>query len=254
VSAEAVLTLRAPLRRRVDASGAGWGGMHHLSDAEISAGEMWVEGEGRVALGDLFTVRGGPAPRVRITGDLRLMDGLGAGLSQAELVIEGDAGDGLGRGMTGGVLELQGSAGDGVGGAEPGAKRGMTGGEIIVRGSAGRGTGSHLRRGLIVVEGSVADGAGRAMLAGTVAVFGAIGADAGLWSKRGSIVAFGSVTPPATYRYACTYLPPHLLVLLTYLRDRRGVPVAPGHLTGLYRRYSGDLAELGAGEILAWIP
>jgi hypothetical protein len=92
------------------------------------------------------------------------------------------------------------------------------------------------------------------MLAGTVAVFGAIGTDAGLWSKRGSIVAFGSVTPPATYRYACTYLPPHLLVLLTYLRDRRGVPVAPGHLTGLYRRYSGDLAELGAGEILAWIP
>jgi hypothetical protein len=30
--------------------------------------------------------------------------------------------------------------------------------------------------------------------------------------------------------------------------------VKPEHLTGLYRRYSGDLAELGAGEILVWTP
>jgi hypothetical protein len=92
------------------------------------------------------------------------------------------------------------------------------------------------------------------MLAGSIVVFGRIGPDPGLWSKRGSIVAFGALTPPAPYRYACTYRPPHLSVTLTYLKARRGVPITPEQLTGLYRRYSGDLAELGAGEILAWIP
>ena len=31
-----------------------------------------------------------------------------------------------------------------------------------------------------------------------------------------------------------------------------GLPVRPRHLNGLYRRYSGDMAELAKGEILAW--
>jgi formylmethanofuran dehydrogenase subunit C len=254
VTTEAVLTLRSPLQRRVDAYGAGWSGLPGLSEAEISAREVWVEGQGRAALGDLFEVRGGPAQRVRLIGDLSLMDGLGAGMTQGELVVEGDVGEGLGRAMSGGVIEVRGSAGAGVGAAEPGAKRGMSGGEIVIRGSAGREAGAYLRRGLIVIEGDAAEGAGRAMLAGTVAVLGTIGADPGLWSKRGSIVALGRVAPPATYRFACTYRPPHMLVLLTYLRDRRRVPVRTGHLNGLYHRYSGDLAELGAGEILEWIP
>jgi hypothetical protein len=74
----------------------------------------------------------------------------------------------------------------------------------------------------------------------------------GLWSKRGSIVALGPVTVPSTYRYACTYQPPHLRVTLTRLRTRYALPVGQRHLTGLYRRYSGDLADLGKGEILAW--
>ncbi|HKU60832.1 MAG TPA: hypothetical protein VJQ44_06410, partial [Gemmatimonadales bacterium] len=133
-------------------------------------------------------------------------------------------------------------------------KRGMTGGEIVVRGSAGPGAGSGLRRGLIAVEGDAAEAAGRAMLAGSIVVFGAVGAEPGLWSKRGSVVALGKVTPPATYRYACTYRPSYLPVTLRYLKRRYGCPVIPDHLSGLYRRYSGDLAELGAGEILEWTP
>ena len=35
-------------------------------------------------------------------------------------------------------------------------------------------------------------------------------------------------------------------------RTRYGLPVEERHLTGFYRRYSGDLADLGKGEILAW--
>ena len=42
--------------------------------------------------------------------------------------------------------------------------------------------------------------------------------------------------------------------MLTRLKARYDLPVEERHLTGFYRRYSGDLAELGKGEILAWIP
>jgi formylmethanofuran dehydrogenase subunit C len=254
VSGETTLTLRRPLSQRVDAATVAWDALRGLEAATIEAQEVWVDGSGRSRLGDLFEIRATEGERVRLVGDLGRMDGIGAGLTGGTLVVEGDAGWYVGQGMSGGSIEVKGRVGPQAGGALPGAKRGMTGGEILVRGSAGPGTGSGLRRGLIVVEGEVAEGAGRAMLAGSIVVFGAVGAEPGLWSKRGSVVALGAVTPPATYRYACTYRPSYLPVTLRYLKRRYGCPVTPDHLAGLYRRYSGDLAELGAGEILAWTP
>jgi formylmethanofuran dehydrogenase subunit C len=254
VTADATLTLRAPLQRRVDGSTVAWSALRGLDAAGIGAQEVWVEDLERATLGDLFEVKGAPAPRIRLVGDLGLMDGIGAGLTAGELVVDGDAGWHLGRRMSGGVIEVRGNAGPLAGGADPGAKRGMTGGEIIIRGSAGPMAGAGIRRGLIVVQGDAGDDAGRAMIAGSVLVFGSLGENPGLFSKRGSIVAFGAHTPSAPYRYACTYRPPHLRVTLRYLQARHEVPVAAGQLTGAYRRYSGDLAELGAGEILSWIP
>jgi formylmethanofuran dehydrogenase subunit C len=128
----------------------------------------------------------------------------------------------------------------------------MTGGELIVHGSAGAGAGSGMRRGLLVITGEAGDQTGVGTIAGTVVVFGPAGTDTGLWSKRGTVVALGAITPPATYSYACTYQPVHLRLLLTRLRVRYSLPVRPRHLNGFYRRYSGDMAELGKGEILEW--
>jgi hypothetical protein len=65
-------------------------------------------------------------------------------------------------------------------------------------------------------------------------------------------VALGAVKIPITYRYACTYQPAHLRVMLRRLRTRYSLPLEEWHLAGLYRRYSGDLADIGRGEILAW--
>jgi hypothetical protein len=90
------------------------------------------------------------------------------------------------------------------------------------------------------------------MIAGNVIVLGSAGSDTGLWSKRGSVVALGDIAPPPTYSYACTYQPTHLRVILIRLRDRYRLPIRRRHLTGLYRRYSGDVAELAKGEILVW--
>src|SRR2546427_12750772 len=85
------------------------------------------------------------------------------------------------------------------------------------------------------------------MIAGTAVVFGETGSDAGRWTKRGSIVACGPVARPATFRYACTYRPPHVRLLLLYLRERRGVGVARRWVTGGDEPHCGGPAELGKG-------
>jgi formylmethanofuran dehydrogenase subunit C len=271
MSEDLVLTLRAPLKAAVDCSGLALHAWAELAPADVARLPVRMAGTDAVALGDLFNVRGGKGGRVRFSGDLARAESLGAGLERGDVLIEGnvgrevgarmrggrisvtgDAGWGAGLELAGGVLEIGGSAGPRAGGAPLGAKRGMTGGEVIVRGSAGAEAGASMRRGLVAIAGDAGEGAGRAMLAGTVVVFGATGPTPGQWSKRGTILALGPVTPPATYRFACSYQPQYVALLLRHLGDHRGLPVTQGHLMGSYRRYSGDLAELGAGEILAW--
>jgi len=212
-----------------------------------------THGGRRALLGDFFTVTGERSATVRITGDVTKVEGIGAGMADGELVVDGSVGSDLGRGMAGGRIDVHGSAGDNPGGALPGAARGMTGGEIIIRGDAGAQAGAAARRGLIVVTGNAGPQAGRGMIAGTVVVFGRAAAGAGRFLKRGSIVALGAIDRPATFRYACTYRPPHLPLLLRYLRARYALAIGEPQITGRYARYSGDLAELGKGEILHWV-
>jgi formylmethanofuran dehydrogenase subunit C len=154
--------------------------------------------------------------------------------------------------MAGGVLRVGGRAGDRLGAARPGASKGMTGGEIVVHGSAGAEAGASARRGLIVVCGDVGERAGRAMIAGSLIVLGAAGRGAARWSKRGTLVVMGAVEVAPTFRYACAFRPPHLRLTLIYLRTRYALPIPDRYVNGLYRRYSGDMAELGKGEILQW--
>ena len=209
---------------------------------------------GRVAkLGDFFKVRGGRSSVVRVEGDLAHVEASGAGMTGGELTIDGSVGRDLGLAMSGGRIDVRGPAGDNAGGARPGAARGMTGGEIIVRGNVGDEAGARMRRGIIAVTGDGGRGTGIGMIAGTVVVFGKAGPGAGRFLKRGSIVALGPIDRPGTFRYACTYRPPHVGLLLRYLRGRAGVEVAERYVAGRYERYSGDLAELGKGEILRWV-
>lgn len=273
MSDEIALTLRRPLDRPIDASQLALDHWSELDAGDIARRGVRVAGIGLAPLGELFDVKGGRARRIRFVGDLTMVEGLGTGLDGAELVIEGsvgrevgarmksgrvevrgNAGWGAGLEMAGGRLEIQRDAAARVGGAPLGAKRGMTGGEIVVRGSAGPEAGASMRRGLVVIGGDADEGAGRATIAGTVVVLGAVGPNPGQWSKRGSIIALGSIQPIPTYRYACTYRPQYVSLLFQYLAKQWRLPLTREHVNGLYRRYSGDLAELGAGEILAWTP
>jgi hypothetical protein len=66
------------------------------------------------------------------------------------------------------------------------------------------------------------------------------------------VIVLGRMRPPPTYVYDCTYQPMVLRLMLTRLSARYGISVQRKHFTGLYRRYSGDMAESGKGEILEW--
>jgi formylmethanofuran dehydrogenase subunit C len=252
VSQGLVARLKASLQQRADFSEVLADPWTTLSAREMAERPVYLERDGRVALGDLFELQGQSGGQIRFTGALDNADRLAAGLRQGEVVVEGNVGREAGLAMAGGALDIRGDAGLRTGAAPLGYKRGMTGGELIVRGSAGPEAGTAMRRGLLAIVGSAGGKAGFGMLAGTVIVFGSAGAETGLWSKRGSVIALGKITPPRTYAYACTYQPAFVRLMLTRLHLRYRLPVLERHLTGLYRRYSGDLAELGKGEILEW--
>ena len=244
--------LTAPLTAPADFSRVLAGTWSGLGAADLAARPVDVGGHGAVPLGELCTVSGEPDGGIRFEGDFRLAARLGAGLTEGTVVIDGSAGDEVGLAMAGGAIEVRGDAGARVGAAAVEARRGMTGGELVVHGSVGEGAGALMRRGLLAAGATVGHHAGAGMLAGTIIAFGRVGLAAGLWSKRGSLVALDGVTIPSTYRYACTYQPVHLRLMLRRLRERYGLPVEDRHISGRYRRYSGDLADLGKGEILAW--
>ena len=247
-----VASLRAPRRGRADFGevlAGKWGG---LAPEALARRTVVLDGETPAPLGDHFEVTGTPSGLIRFEGDLRAVDRLAAGLSEGVVVVESSVGHEAGLGMSGGVLDVRGDAGDRAGGAEPDARKGMTGGELLVRGATGVEPGTRMRRGLLVVGGTIAGRAGLGMIAGTVMVFGKAGRSPGLGSKRGSVVAMDGIEIPPTYRYACTYQPDHLRLTLLRLRARYGLAVSDRQITGFYRRYSGDLADIGRGEILAW--
>jgi formylmethanofuran dehydrogenase subunit C len=247
-----VATLKAPLRQRGGYAEVLAGQWTRLSARELAEKPVYLERDGQVPLGDIFELKGAPNNRIRFVGNLELANQFAAGLTEGEVIVEGNLGAEAGIALAGGALDIHGDAGPRTGAAPLGFNRGMTAGELIVRGSAGAEAAAGMRRGLVVIVGNAASRAGLGMIAGNVVVFGSAGVDCGLWSKRGTVVALGAITPPVTYSYACTYQPPHLKLLLKRLKVAYGLPVRSRHLTGFYRRYSGDMAELGKGEILEW--
>ena len=246
-----VLTLRAPLGARLDLNGVTPDRCASLSSKEIAALPVWL-GASRGSVGDLFDVLGERAERVEIEGDLGNACAVGARMTGGVLHVRGSVGDDAGQAMSGGVLRIDGHAGDRLAGPSPGASKGMTGGEVVVFGSTGASPAALVRRGLVAVAGGVGAHAGRGMIAGTLLALGPVGELPGVGNKRGSIIAAGGVAVPASYRWACSYEPSYVRLLLTSLRRRFGFPCDPALLNGRFDRYCGDAGEPGKGEILVW--
>lgn len=261
------LSLRMQPPARISASALAPDRLRGLDAAKVAA--MTVRcGRQRLSLGDVFDVSGTGDEQLWLIGDLRHVDGIGAGMSYGRVLVEGSCGDHLGAHMSGGeiavrgdagawaganlaggVLRIWGDAGPRLGGAHPGTRAGMTGGEIVAFGDAGEETGAGMRRGLVVVGGQAGSGAGLRMLAGTVIALRGIGAEAGLGNRRGSLVSGATVEPLPGYAFATRYRPPALRLQLRRAREL-GLPVSEALLSGPWARWSGDRTELARGEIL----
>lgn len=239
-----------------------------MAEADIAALPVRC-GARSLPLGEFFSVtRSGAAEgALVIVGDARL-DDVAAGMTRDEILVEGDVGASLGRDMAGGRVMVSGSAewgvasamrggeiivrgdvGDQLGAALPGEQLGMSGGKVVVLGNAGSAVGDRMRRGLVVVAGTVGPFCAARMRAGTLVVGGALGAHPGIAMRRGTLVALDADPPiPASFVPSGT----HELVFARLLARSLagcGLDDLLPRLDRL-RRWAGDLAVGGMGEIL----
>ncbi len=226
-------------------------------------------GRRTVALADLFSLAGGPGPRLVLAGPCDRLDGVGRGLASGEIIVESDAGHEIGASQSGGKIRIAGSVGDQAAlgmragvltvagnagaflGAPPAGERlGMRGGLVTVGGGVGPRAGEHMRRGTILISGDAGGACGARMVAGTIAVAGAFGATPGLRMRRGTLIAARALAGVPDTFAETGRADPTILNLLAR-RLRAVAPWLEPLLTVLPpRRLAGDLAVDGKGEIL----
>jgi formylmethanofuran dehydrogenase subunit C len=259
------LLLRQRPSTRLDLGGVIPERLIHLNEAEIARLSI-LQGGRKAPLADWFDVmKGGEtAERLVIAGGGDRLDCLGSAMSRGEIVVEGDAGAYAGSGMTGGRLTIEGGAGHAAGlamaGGElrikgnagdelAGARPGMRDGVLIVHGNAGSGAGDRLRRGTIVVGGTAGPFCGARMHAGTIVVGGMVGRYPGLCMRRGTIMALGGCASLAsTFAEAGTHELTFARLIGRFLDTAGFAEMA--ERVGCLRRWIGDLAGAGRGEML----
>lgn len=254
--------------QRLDLSGLTPERLAGLSEAEIAAIPVGSRRE-KLPAGAVFRIAPGRTDDVRLVGVTAACDRIGERLSAGAVTVEGDAGAYAGRGMTGGTLtikgaagpwagarmaggrlEIEGSAGEFLGGAMPGEMQGMLGGVIVVRGDAGPRAGDRMRRGLIVIEGRAGDYAGSRMIAGTLAALGGAGDWPGYQLRRGTIVVGGEVGAWTPTFLDCGLQDLTVARLVGRTIEAQGSRAGAERLAaGALRRFAGDMAVLGKGEI-----
>ncbi|HJZ55238.1 MAG TPA: formylmethanofuran dehydrogenase subunit C [Gemmataceae bacterium] len=193
--------------------------------------------------------RGMTRGRITITGNIGMH--LGAHMTGGTIQVSGDAGDWVGGEMCGGLIHIRGNAGGQVGAAYRGSLSGMSGGSILIEGSAGIEIGMRMRRGLIAVRARVRDFAGLQMKGGTIVLMGGAEIRTGAWMTRGTIISLTPLRLLPTFASACTYHPTFLRLYSRHLQQWGfSIPCEDGD--GAYRRYIGDAAVPGKGEVLLW--
>jgi formylmethanofuran dehydrogenase subunit C len=218
-------------------------------------------------VGDVFRLRMGDTSQLRIEGACDRLDRVGHGMTDGEILVDGDVGSEAGRlmsggrlevngstgpwaasGMKGGAIAIAGSAGERLGGPLAGEMAGMRGGVVVVRGDAGERAGDRMRRGTIIVEGNAGRHAGSRMIAGTLLVRGAAAASAGYLMRRGTIVLGKGCDAPSPTFVDCgvhDLVAMRLLAAFIKAYSERAASILGQPL----RRLAGDMAVLGKGEL-----
>ncbi len=231
-----------------------------------------VLGKRQCRLDDFFEVEGDGSEDLEVRGDAGRVKWIGRGMTRGRITVVGNAGmhlgaymkggaievtgnasDWVGAEMRGGLIRVRGSAGGQIGAAYRGSLSGMNGGAILVEGAAGIEVGMRMRRGVIAVKGPVKDFAGLQMKGGTIVLMGGAEIRTGAWMVRGTIVTLRPIRLLPTFSFACAYNPVFLRLYAKHLRPL-GFTVPVEEREGAYRRYTGDTALPGKGEILVWQP
>jgi len=136
----------------------------------------------------------------------------------------------------------------------PGDRQGMRGGTLLVRGNSGERTGDHLRRGCILVEGNSGAYCGSRMVAGTIAVLGKVGPKAGYAMQRGTLLLYKTPEQlPSTLNDCGEHELDFLSLLMNSFTALNTRFSGTGNSRNRVRRYAGDLAVNGKGELLVWV-
>jgi formylmethanofuran dehydrogenase subunit C len=222
-------------------------------------------GKRQLRVDDVFDVEGDGGDELELRGDLRRVKWIGKGMTRGRVIVHGSAGmhlgahmkggsievhgdasDWLGAEMTGGTIRVRGNAGAQVAAAYRGSITGMSGGSILIDGAAGIELGMRMRRGLIAVRGQVRDFAGLQMKGGTIVLMSGAELRTGAWMLRGTIISLKPVKLLPTFAYCCDARPTFLRLYARHLADAGFALPADG----LFRRYAGDAAVPGKGEVL----
>jgi formylmethanofuran dehydrogenase subunit C len=193
------------------------------------------------------------AGTVTVEGDCGPYAGLG--MRAGRIAVHGNAGAFTGSGMRAGQIEVRGNAGAYLGGARPGDMQGMRGGSIVIGGCAGDRVGDRMRRGIILVRGDAGAFCGSRMLAGTILVSGRVGESPGFGLKHGTVLlTHAPAELPTTFQDSGEHALLFLKLLEKYFQREGGPFNGFLPLATRVRRYCGDLATGGKGEILLGVP
>lgn len=283
MSVVTTLRVRTAPGFRVDASALLPATLAALAVADIER-LVLPAGNDRCVVGDVFDVsrNGDAAPDAKdeqnaqnaeaalvIEDAVPWLDRLGAHMTQGHLIVRGSAGDHSGFQMAGGVLRIDGDAGhftacemrggrltvagdcgDFAAGALAGDVEGMTGGTLTIHGNAGARLADRMRRGLVLVGGDAGDFAASRLVAGTIGIAGRLGAHYAYGMRRGTLLLAQRPTSlPPTFADGGRGFDVFWSLLVRSLAGEIA-PFSQWRAAALPRRYAGDAAVDGRGEIL----
>jgi formylmethanofuran dehydrogenase subunit C len=263
------LTLKTSLQQRVDCSPLTPDHLAGKSTAEIAAVELHC-GNRKLRVDALFDIAGDDTAEIVINNAEEKLDFIGSKMQSGSITVHGDAGSYLGfqmkkgtitlhgnahayaaSGMAGGLISINGNVGDFLAAAIPGDRKGMKGGVVLITGNAGDRAGDQMRRGIVLIEGNAGAYCASRMLAGTMGVMGTVGDYVGFGMRRGTLLLFHPPRLHATLQDCGSHTLPYLNLMF---RSLKGWPSKFASIDdNRVRRYAGDLANDGKGEILVFM-
>lgn len=258
-------TLREHPRQTVDLSPLTPDKLRDKSLDEISALRL-ASGNRKLRVDELFALTPGDTQQIVIRTDSDKLNFVGREMAQGSITVEGNIGAYAGMhahggkltvtgnvgayaatGMVAGLMHIGGSAGDFLAASLPGDAHGMRGGTVVVDGNCADRLGDRMRRGVVLIRGATGSYCAARMLAGTIVVEGELGIFPGLRMQRGTLLAVHAPRLPPTFNDCGVHTFPFLR-LLTHHLEALGHPLRKSPVRA--RRYVGDLASGGRGEIL----